>query len=201
MEVADAKQALEQAGYDADVDDQSDALDFNADNNKVCSVEPPAGKVAAGGEVKVVAKSDPEDCRTESEKEADRRAAAARAPKLTLSRKRSYCEQLGTAADFLTVGTQIKVVVYLKNSGETAAKDVSFMVRRTYQTGKTVDPIGDMVVDVEVPADGKFHPYRINYEVGPNYRVTGCTLHDIDNAPGIDGKEFELRVENSIIDI
>jgi hypothetical protein len=63
---------------------------------------------------------------------------------------------------------------------------------------KTVDPIGDTVVGVKVPADEKWHYGRINYQVGPGYRVVGCTLHGLSGAPGITG-ERDLRVETAIL--
>jgi beta-lactam-binding protein with PASTA domain len=199
MNVGDAKKLLKAAGYDVKEDDQADSLDFKSSNNWVCSTDPGPGKVEEG-EIKIVIKSDLEDCRSDEQKAAAKAEEQAHEPQVSISFKRSYCEQLGTVYDFATVGTQVKVILALRNKGDTDATDVAYRIRRTYQNGKTVDPLGDTVVDAEVPADGKWHYQRINYGVGANYRVVGCTLHSVD-APGIDSdEEFELRIENSIIE-
>lgn len=61
MKLEDAKQSLDAAGYGADEDDQSDSLDFNTDNNVVCSTSPKAGE-KAGGDVTLVLKSNAQKC-------------------------------------------------------------------------------------------------------------------------------------------
>jgi hypothetical protein len=61
MTVERATVKLEHAGYDVDVDDQSDTLDFKRSDNTVCATRPTAGS-RGEGDVVLVAKSDPGHC-------------------------------------------------------------------------------------------------------------------------------------------
>jgi hypothetical protein len=105
--------------------------------------------------------------------------------RLSVVDSKSYCQQ-----DPL-VGN-VDVVVALRNSGDVAARNVSILPIRQYATGREVRPIGDTMVDIEVPADGKRHASFASYGVGDGELIVGCQVKIV--ADGVDDRERTIGV-------
>lgn len=114
----------------------------------------------------------------------------ATAPKLELVKSKTHCQQ-----DFI-VGN-VDVVVTFRNTGDAPAKDVSVLPIREYADGREVRPIGDTMVDIDVPADGKRHQSWRSYGVGDGELIVGCRIKVLsDDAFGRDGEEVQIRVKD-----
>lgn len=103
--------------------------------------------------------------------------AAAPKPKadIRIVKAKTYCQQDEIVGN-------VDVVVSLRNVGNKDASGVSVLPIREYATGREVRPIGDTMVDVEVPADGRSHRVWRSYDVGDGEVVAGCRLKIISGA-------------------
>jgi hypothetical protein len=107
--------------------------------------------------------------------------------RLHLSLHKSFCRQ-----DFV-VGN-VDVGVYFKNTGSRAAKVDTVAPIRYYTNGQRVLSIfKDPMVDIKVPADGRWHLYWNSYGVGEGKVVDHCTVK-------VDGPGFNANRELLILD-
>lgn len=168
MQLREARDEIERADLEADV--PGSLLAVLSGDDKVCSTEPRAGAKTKEPVKLITAGRCPGDP----------------VPKLEVVHSDSFCEQSPLDPSF------VKVVVYLRNTGEGDVKDGSILPARTYQTGHRVAPLGDTLTDVNVPADGRKHVFWHRYDVGPGNIVVDCTAQI--NADGISRDEIALRV-------
>lgn len=107
--------------------------------------------------------------------------------RLHLSRHKSFCQQ-----DFI-VGN-VDVGVYFKNTGGRTVKVDTVAPIRYYTNGQRVlSAFKDPMVDIKVPADGRWHLYWNSYGVGDGKVVDHCTVK-------IDGPGFNANRELLILD-
>jgi hypothetical protein len=96
--------------------------------------------------------------------------------RLHLSRHKSFCRQ-----DFIV--ENVDVGVYFKNTGTRAVKVETVAPIRYYTNGQRVLSVfKDPMVDIKVPADGRWHLSWHSYSVGEGKVIDHCTVK-ID-APG-----------------
>lgn len=125
-------------------------------------------------------------------------ATSAPAPSVRFSVTRSFCAQMpltdGNVVEQLTEGTLVKFVVYLRNSGGAPATDGTIAPTRVYANGdEAFSPFKDTMTDIDVPNDGRWHPYWHSYKVGPGKTIADCRARlDIDGLTG--SAERSLRV-------